>query len=116
MPNPTRTPARRSAVTRATPAASFAFDPGQCATAAPRDASSATSESDSCTPCAASTRPPSRPTASSSAGTDPYSARCTRSSSAASATWMCTSAPRALACSPIDASASGGSVYAACGP
>ena len=36
VPSPTRTPARRSAVTRATPAASFALEPGQCATAAPR--------------------------------------------------------------------------------
>ncbi len=65
---------------------------------------------------AASTRPPNMPTASSRAGTDPCDARCGRSSSAASATWMCTSAPLARACSPTDASASGGSVYAAWGP
>ena len=44
-------------VTRATPAASLAFEPGQCATAAPRAASSSMSASDSCTACAASTRP-----------------------------------------------------------
>ena len=98
------------------PAASFAFEPGQWATATSWRARIAMSSSESWIACAASTRPPSEPVASSIAGTEPNSARTASSSPSASATWRCISAPRSRASAAVVTIASVGSVYAACGP
>ena len=57
--------------TRATPAASFAFEPGQWATATSCRAKISRSESESWIACAASTRPSRLPVVSSMAGTEP---------------------------------------------
>jgi hypothetical protein len=116
VPRPTRTPAARSSVSRAIPDASFAFEPGQCATATSCRAKTSMSSSDRCTECAASTRPSSTPSDANNFGTEPWDARCTVSSPSDSATWISSSASRDRAAAATSTRASGDSVYAECGP